>query len=64
MKKYCDRLKTCFFLKFRNGYEIPEQLNEEKRSIVDFSALYDDFTLEGGKMLVFILTDLMISMFT
>ncbi|WOG81910.1 hypothetical protein DCAR_0101066 [Daucus carota subsp. sativus] len=31
VKKYCDRLKTCFFLKFRNGYEIPEQLNEEKR---------------------------------
>lgn len=40
-------------LKFRNGYEIPVNLNDDDWTIYGVSNLYEDFGLNGGEMLVF-----------
>ena len=53
MEKYGHMLANCLLLGFRNGYEIPVVLDEERGTLSGLSTLYDDFELIGGQMLLF-----------
>ena len=64
VSKYGKRLTPCFLLKFRNDYEIPVDLNDDKWIIVSISALYEDFAFGGGGCWFLSLIDLLISMCT
>ncbi|XP_063936677.1 uncharacterized protein LOC108227884 [Daucus carota subsp. sativus] len=53
LDKYGHMLANCLLLGFRNGYEIPVVLDEERGTLSGLSTLYDDFELIGGQMLLF-----------
>lgn len=53
MNEYGGRLPKSFLLKFRNGYELPVDLNDDDWTMYGFSTLYEDFGLNGGEMLLF-----------
>lgn len=53
MRKYGSRLEDSLLLKFRNGYEIAVVCKNERGSLLGVFSIFEDFGLEGGKMLLF-----------
>ncbi|WOH00621.1 hypothetical protein DCAR_0519990 [Daucus carota subsp. sativus] len=53
VRKYGSRLEDSLLLKFRNGYEIAVVFKNERGSLLGVFSIFEDFGLEGGKMLLF-----------